>query len=99
MRLANQLLAIHGPASRQKLRSLRLANNHAAPNAMLIGIKDSLVSAPSTPIIGRNLNFCRDRLHKSANRKKPSPASTSPASLIFGTQKFRKYSSDATTVV
>src|SRR5215469_7394483 len=96
---ANQLLVIQILARGTESNLLRMTNHQLALNAILIGTNDSFVSAPNTEIMGSSVNFRCDKLHKSANRKNPSPASTSPASLIFGTEKFKKYSSDATRLV
>src|SRR5580698_1464854 len=77
-------------------RLLRATSHHAAVNAMLSGMNDSFVSAPSTAMNGRFQSSFSESAHRSASRKNPSPASTSPASLRLGTAKFTRYSNDAT---
>src|SRR6202050_4845262 len=80
-----------------KLRSVFLDSHHALVNTMLNGIKDSLVSAPSTAIVGKSQSSLSDKLQSKASRKKPSPASTNPTNRRFGTAKSTRYSKAPTS--
>jgi hypothetical protein len=62
-------------------------------------MKDSFVNAPNVTIDGSSQNLRSDTPQRRARRKNPSPASTKPASLRFGTQKLTMYNSDATNEV